>query len=69
MDPRDIERLSELLEFERRMLEARIEMEGMVAENKQREIEGNSMAYTADAFNNLINTHHIGYNDYPYYRG
>jgi hypothetical protein len=69
MDTRDVERLSELLEFERRMLEARIVMEGMLAENRQRSIEQKSMAYDAVAFNDLINQFHIGFNDYPYYRG
>jgi len=69
MDPRDIENLRELLEFERRMLEARIVMEGMVAENRQRTFEGKPMAYTHEAFNELINKSGIGYNDFPYYRG
>lgn len=69
MDCRDVERLSQLVEFERRMLEARIDLEGMVAENKQREVEGKSMAYKHKDFLDLINRHNIGFNDYPYYCG
>ena len=69
MDSRDVENLRELLEFERRMLEARIIMEGMVAENTIRVSEQKTIAYDSVAFNDLINQFHIGYNDFPYYRG
>lgn len=69
MDPRDIENLRELLEFERRMLEARITMEGMIAENNWRKECGMSIAYGEEAFNKLIPEVRISINDFPYYRG
>ena len=65
----DLARADELLQFKMRMLQAEIEMQGMIAENKQREICGNSMAYTYNQFIELINQHRIGFNDYPYYCG
>lgn len=37
-----------------RAVRAYAEIEGMKAENKQREIQGESMAYTVDAFYNVI---------------
>lgn len=55
----------ELLHFRMRMLQAEIEMNGMVAENKQREIEGKSMAYTEQAFLDLIKDHQISDGDFP----
>lgn len=36
------------------LLQAEIKMQGMIAENKQREVLGQSMAYTFEDFNNLI---------------
>ena len=44
------------------ILQAEIEMQGMIAENKQREIEGKSMAYTEEAFLDLIKQHGIHHN-------
>ena len=37
------------------LLQAEIEMNGMIAENKQREILGQSMAYVEEDFARLIN--------------
>ena len=59
----------ELVDFQMRLLQAEIKMNGMVAENKQREILGKSMAYGEDAFASLIQEHAIGINDFPTYRG
>ena len=42
---------------------AMIEAMGMVAENQQREIEGKSMAYVEQDFQNLIGIYGIRYND------
>ena len=65
MDGGDIEKLDKLLQFELRMLAARIEMEGMIAENIQREIEGQSMAYTEEAFFSIEERNSIRPEDYP----
>lgn len=42
---------------------ALIESAGMVAENMQRAQRGASMAYTEDAFQELINKYGLGHND------
>lgn len=42
---------------------AMIEAMGMQAENKQREVLGNSMAYSDEDFFNLINRYGISHND------
>ena len=44
------------------LLQARMEMEGMIAENKQRELRGESMAFLYDDFDNLINKYGIYHN-------
>ena len=59
----------ELLQFKAALLQAEIAMNGMVAENRQREIEGNSPAYTERDFTGLIAEYRIGTNDVPVYRG
>jgi hypothetical protein len=41
---------------------ANIELAGMIAENKQREIKGESMAYVEDDFKRIILTHGIHHN-------
>ena len=41
---------------------AMIKAMGMTAENKQREILGQSMAYSADMFFDLIEEHGLGHN-------
>ena len=41
---------------------AQIECAGMVAENKQREVEGKSMAYTGEDFDRVINKYGIHHN-------
>jgi len=55
-----------LLYFKMKLLQAEIEMNAMVAENKQREIERKSMAYTEKAFHELIEKHSIYHNAFPF---
>lgn len=66
MDDRDLEQLKNLLYFKMNMLQAEIEMNGMIAENKQREIEGKSMAYGDEQFVDLIEKYHIYHNAFPF---
>ena len=61
--------LFRVLEFLARMAQAEIRMNGMVAENKQREIMGASMAYTEDDFIRLIDKYQIHDNAVPRYEG
>jgi len=53
--------------FQMELLQAEIKMQGMIAENKQREIEGKSMAYTEKAFTDLVDEYRIHHNAFPYY--
>lgn len=55
-----------MLYFKMELLQAEIEMQAMIAENKQREIEGKSMAYTEEAFMELIEKYGIHHNAFPY---
>lgn len=59
----------EMLYFKMNLLQAEIEMNGMIAENKQREILGNSMAYGEQEFIDLIGRYNIHHNAFPYYKG
>jgi hypothetical protein len=56
----------ELLYFQMRMLQAEIEMNGMIAENKQRECLEQSMAYTEEDFARLIEKYQIYHNAFPF---
>ena len=69
MDYRDVENFRHIVEFQSRMLQAEIAMQGMIAENKHREQIGQSIAYGEEAFQGLISTYAIGPNDFPYYGG
>jgi hypothetical protein len=51
-----------LLYFRMNMLQAEIEMNAMIAENKQREVIGESMAYTEEAFMGLVDKYGIHHN-------
>lgn len=66
MDSRDIERLAELLEFQRRLTEAQIKLTGMQAANFS--CMG-TVIHNEESFNNLINECQIGFNDFPYCHG
>lgn len=57
--------MRELLLFKMRMLQAEIEMNGMIAENKQREALGQSMAYSEQDFLDLIKSYKISEQDFP----
>lgn len=67
MDSRDIERLDQLLQFQRTMLEVYIRCEGMRAENAWAESLDERPVYTEEQFNALHDS--IGFNYYPYYKG
>jgi hypothetical protein len=51
------------------LLQAEIEMNAMIAENKQREVFGHSMAYGDQSFMNLIEKYEIHHNAFPFYKG
>ena len=55
--------------FKMNMLQAEIEMQGMIAENKQREHAGFSMAYDEEAFLKLIDKYGIHHNEFPFGKG
>ena len=58
----------DLLYFKMNMLQAEIEMNGMIAENKTREINGESMAYNHKDFMDLIENYRIHHNAFPPYQ-
>ena len=58
-----------LIYFQMQMLQAEIELKGMIAENKQREHLHLSMAYTYDDFMNLIKKYSIHHNAFPFRDG
>ena len=55
-----------ILYFKMQMLQAEITMNAMIAENKQREILGESMAYTEEQFIDLIEEFGIHHNNFPF---
>lgn len=59
----------DLLYFKMNLLQAEIEMNAMIAENKQREALGESMAYTEKDFMELIARYGIHHNAFPFYKG
>ena len=59
----------DLLYFKMNLLQAEIEMNAMIAENKQREALGESMAYTEKDFMELIEKYGIHHNAFPFYKG
>lgn len=58
--------MSDRLYFKMKMLQAEIEMQGMIAENQYRISNGESPAYGEDAFNSLIEKHGIHHNNFPF---
>lgn len=58
--------MKELIYFKMQLLQAEIQMQGMIAENKQREIEGKSMAYTEKDFMEIIEKYRIHHNAFPF---
>jgi len=59
----------ELTYFKMNMLQAEITMNGMIAENRMREIAGMSPAYGESAFQALIDEYGIHHNKFPFYKG
>lgn len=59
----------EILYFKMQLLQAEIHMNAMIAENKQREHLGQSMAYTDADFVQLIDQFGIHHNKFPAYTG
>jgi len=56
----------DILYFQMNMLQAEIEMNGMIAENKQKEILGEPMTYSYKNFMDLIDTYGIYHNVFPF---
>lgn len=56
----------EIMYFRMNMLQAEIEMNSMIAENKMREASGDSPAYTEKAFMGLIDKYRIHHNAFPF---
>ena len=55
-----------LIEFSKQMnkaISAMIELEGMKAANKEREMQGKSLAYGEDAFQALLRQYEFGHNE------
>jgi len=59
----------DVLEFKMHLLQAEIAMNSMIAENKQREMLGESMAYGEKDFMDLIDRYGIYDNAFPVYKG
>jgi len=55
----------DILYFKMNLLQAEIRMNAMIAENKIREISGNSPAYGEKAFMDLIDEYRIHHNAFP----
>ena len=56
----------ELTYFKMNMLQAEIEMQGMIAENKQRELWLHELTYKEEDFKALIEKHNIHHNQFPF---
>jgi len=52
--------------FKMNMLQAEIEMNGMIAENKFRTDNGNSIAYGYEQFMELIQKYNLYHNAFPF---
>ena len=60
----NVERLSRITLARGEILVAEIKMQGMIAENQQRLLLGDSLAYTEKDFLYLINEHRLHHNGY-----
>jgi len=60
------ENAQNLVYFEMNMLQAEIKMQGMIAENKIKELNGHSLAYNEKAFRDLIEEYNIHHNQFPF---
>ncbi len=52
--------------FKMNMLQAEIEMNGMIAENKIQELKGEPLFYNEKSFKALIDKHNIHHNAFPF---
>ena len=59
---------NETVYFQMNMLQAEIEMQGMIAENKFCADNGQSVAYGEEAFNALVEKYGIHHNKFPCYK-
>lgn len=59
----------ELLYFKMQLLQAEIEMQGMIAENQHRMICDNQISYGEKEFMGLIEKHGVHHNAFPFYKG
>ena len=64
----NMEHENEMLYFKMQLLQAEITMTAMIAENKQRELLGQSLAYGEAEFIKLIEEFGIHHNKFPVYR-
>lgn len=58
----EAQELRDCIYTEGMLLQARIKLEGMVAENKQAEFDGNNLPYIEKDFINLINEYGVHHN-------
>lgn len=56
----------DLTYFKMNMLQAEIEMQGMIAENKTQEQKGEPIFYNEKSFKALIEKHSIHHNAFPF---
>jgi hypothetical protein len=56
----------ELTYFKMNMLQAEIEMQGMIAENKIQELKGEPIFYNEKSFKSLIEKYDIHHNKFPF---
>lgn len=59
------ENAQNLAYFKMNMLQAEIEMQGMIAENKIQELKGEGLFYNEKSFKALIEKHRIYHNAFP----
>jgi len=60
------ENAQSLVYFKMNMLQAEIKMQGMIAENKIKELNGSPLAYGEKAFTDLIEEYNIHHNQFPF---
>ena len=63
------ENAQNLLYFKMNLLQAEIEMQGMIAENKVQELKGEMIFYNEKSFKVLIEKYSIHHNAFPFYKG
>jgi hypothetical protein len=60
------ENYQNLVYFKMNLLQAEIEMQGMIAENKIQELKGEPLYYNEVSFKSLINKYDIHHNKFPF---